>query len=76
MPIRTINNIVKYVPPKVQEPKHATTNTMKANKTQQLYHVMQGPASILEVNTPINKAKSNCESSADAVCAIFIPPTN
>ena len=74
MPIRTINNIVKYVPIEGQEPIPATTSTLQANKTQQLYPVMQKPTSILEIKKPINEAKTNRARSADAVRAIFHPP--
>ena len=41
MPIRTINNIVKYVQTEVQEPIFASTSTLEANKIQNQYPVMQ-----------------------------------
>ena len=47
--IRTINNIVKYVPTEVQEPLLTANCTLQANETQQIYPVMQNPTSILEV---------------------------
>ena len=74
MPIRTINNIVKYVPTEVQEPVPAATSTLQANETQKLYPVMQQPTSILEIKKPINETKSNRARSLDAVRAIFHPP--
>ena len=74
MPIRTINNIVKYVPTEVQEPIPAGTRTLQANETQELYPVMQGPTSILKDKKPIDEAKCNRSRSADAVRAIFHPP--
>ena len=74
MPIRTINNILKYVPTKVQEPIPAGTRTLQANETQELYFVMQGSTSILEIKKPTNVTKSNRTRSADAVRAIFHPP--
>ena len=74
MPIRTINNVVKYVPTEAQEPITAATSTLQVNETQQLYPVMQGPTSILEIKKPINEAKTNRLRSADAVRAIFHPP--
>ena len=55
MPIRTINNIVKYVPTELQEPVPAATSSLKANESENLYPLMQGPTSILEVTKPINK---------------------
>ena len=73
MPIRTINNIVKYVPTEVQVPIPAATSTLQANETQNLYPVMQGPTSILEVKKPINEAKTNRARSADTVRDIFHP---
>ena len=69
--IRTINNIVKYVPTDGEEPITAGTSTLKANETQQLYPVMHGPTRILEIKKPTNDAKSNRARSADAVRAIF-----
>ena len=74
MPIRTINNIVKYVPTEVQDPKPAATSTLQANETQNLYPLMQETTSILEVKKPINEAQTNRARSADAVRAIFHPP--
>ena len=74
MPIRTINNIVKYVPTEIQEPVPAATSTLHANESENLYPVMQGPTSILEVTKPINEGKSNRSRSADAGRAIFHPP--
>ena len=74
MPIRTINNIVKYVPTEGQEPIPAATSTLRANETQLLYPVMQGPTNILEIKKPINEAKSNRARLADAVHAIVHPP--
>ena len=74
MPIRTINNILKYVPTEVQEPILPATSNLQANETQNLYPVIQGPTSILEVKMPINEAKTNRARSADAVRAIFHPP--
>ena len=74
MPIRTINNIVKYVPTEVQEPIPAATSTLQANETQNLCPVMQGPTSILEIKKTINEAKTNRARSADAVRAIIHPP--
>ena len=74
MPIRTINNILKYVPTEVQEPILPATSNLQANETQNLYPVIQGPTSILEVKKPINEAKTNRARSADAVRAIFHPP--
>ena len=71
MPIRTINNIVKYVPTEIQEPVPDAISTLQANETQQSYPVMQWPTSILEVKKAINEAKSNRARSADAVRAIF-----
>ena len=41
MPIRTINNIVKYVPTEIQEPVPDAISTLQANETQQSYPVMQ-----------------------------------
>ena len=69
MPIRTINNIVKYVPTEIQEPVPAATSTLHANESEN--PIMQGPPSILEVKKPINEAKCNRSRSADAVRAIF-----
>ena len=74
MPIRTIKNVVKYVPTEAQKPIPAATNTLQVNETQQLYPVMQGPTSILEIKKPINEAKTHQARSADAVGAIFHPP--
>ena len=74
MPIRTINNVVKYVPTEIQEPVTATTSTQQANESENLYPVMQGPTSILKIKKPVNEAKSNRSRSADAVHAIFHPP--
>ena len=74
MPIRTINNIVKYVPTEIQEPVTAATSTLQANESENLYPVMQGPTSILVVKKTINEAKSNRSRSADTVRAIFHPP--
>ena len=74
MPIRTINNVVKYVPTDEQEPVPASTSTLQVNETQKLYPVMHGPTSILEIKTPINEAKTNRARSADVVRAIFHPP--
>ena len=74
MPIRTINNVVKYVSTEAQEPIPAATSTLQVNETQQLYPVMHGPTIILEIKKPFNKAKTNRARSADAVRAIFNPP--
>ena len=71
MPIRTIINIVKYVPTEIPEPVPAATSALQANESENLYPVMQGPPSILKVKKPINEAKSNRSRSADAVRAIF-----
>ena len=57
MPIRTINNVVKYVPTEEQEPVPAATSTLQVNETQQLYPVMQGPTSTLEIKKSIIKQK-------------------
>ena len=76
MPIRTINNVVKYVSTEIQEPITATSSTLQANETHQLYSLMQGPTSILKVKMSINEAKSNRSRSADAVRAIFDLPEN
>ena len=57
MPIRTINNVVKYVTTEAQEPITAATSTLKVNETQQLYPVMQGPTSILEIKSQLMKQK-------------------
>ena len=74
MLILTINNIVKYVPTEIQEPVPAAASTLQANESENLYPVMQGPISILEVKKPINEAKRNRSRSADGVRAIFHPP--
>ena len=74
MPIRTIDNVVKYLPTEIQEPVPAATSTLQANKSENLYPVLQGPTSILEITKPINEAKRNRSRSADAVRAIFHPP--
>ena len=58
MPIRTINNIVKYVPTEVQEPVSAATSTLQANETQKLYPVMQQPTSILEIKSQLMRQKA------------------
>ena len=71
MPIRTINKVVKYVPTDAQEPIPTAINTLQVNETQQLYPVMQGPTSILEIKKPINETKTNRARSGDAVRAIF-----
>ena len=74
MPIRTNNNVVKYVPTEIQEPVPAATSTIQANESENLYPVMQGLTSILEIKKPISEARSNRSRSADAVRAIFHPP--
>ena len=55
MPIRTINNIVKYVPTVIQVPVLAATSTLQANESENLYPVMQGPTSILESKSQLMK---------------------
>ena len=65
---------MKYVPSEIQEPVPAATCTLQANKSENLYPVMHGPTSILEVKKPINEAKSNRSRLADAVRAIFHSP--
>ena len=57
MPIRTITNIVKYVPTEIQEPVPAATSTLHANESENLYPVMQGPTSILESKSQLMKNK-------------------
>ena len=47
MYIQRVNNIVKYVPTEVKDPVFSANITLKANKTQKLYPVMQTPTSIL-----------------------------
>ena len=74
MPIRTINNILKYVPTEIQEPVPAATSTLPANESENIYPLMQGPISFLEVKKQIYEAKCNRSRSADAVRAIFHPP--
>ena len=74
MPIRTINNVVKYLPTEEQEPLPAATSTLQVNKTQKLYPVMHGPTSILEFKKPNKEAKTNRARLADAVRAKFHPP--
>ena len=76
MLIRTINNIVKYVPTEIQEPAPAATSNLQANKSENRYPVLQRPTSILKVKTPINEAKRNRSRLADALRAIFRPPEN
>ena len=74
MPTRTINNIVKYVPTEIQQLVPAATSTLQANESENLYQVMQGFTSILEVKKPIYEATSNSSRLANAVRAIFHPP--
>ena len=62
---------MKYLPTKIQEQIPAATSTLQANETQQIYPVMQGPTSILEVKKPMIEEKSYRSNSADAVHAIF-----
>ena len=57
MPLRTINNTVKYVPTKIQEPIPAAASTLKANETLKLYSVLQGSTSILEIKNQLMKQK-------------------
>ena len=45
------------MPTEVRELIPAASSSLQANKTQQLYPIMQGPTNILEVKTPINEAK-------------------
>ena len=74
MPIRSINNIVKYVTTEIQNPVPVATDTLQANEIQKLFPVVQGFTSILEFKTPINKANSNRARLGYAVRAIFHTP--
>ena len=73
MPIRTINNIVKYVPTEIQVPVPSASSTLQAYESVNLYLLMQGLTSILEIKEPISEANSNRSRLADAVRAIFHP---
>ena len=59
MPIRSIKNIVKFMPTEIQEPVPAATSTLQANESENLYPVRQRPTSILEVKKQTKEAKSN-----------------
>ena len=74
--VRTIEQVVKYVPTNTEEQILSTSSNLQANEIEKIYSRLPGPTSIFEVKKALmveNKPKSSRARSADAVRAIFHP---